>query len=301
MLRTLLALSTGGLFTFGFWFQQDAETGNQRTVEVQATVSADEIADPTKMVAEMRELRTQLAFVVGPNHPAVRKIDSRILQMSATGSLAENFFGPRVVHGMSIAPGQAGFGIPSEALLGRIDGGGPRGSSIAMGPDGIPVELNMTRSTSTSPLSWNVAPFTPALERNGGFGEKLAELRKKWSESDEASEARQTVLDELKTAITEEFDTDLAKRRQQLEDLEKKLSELRKHIEKRENSRDEFVTILTKYTEMEWEGISLQSGRREGMFPAPTTRPARSIPPNLLPASADPVPPGTTGPTAPLY
>ncbi|MDP1560930.1 MAG: hypothetical protein Q8M16_06000 [Pirellulaceae bacterium] len=285
MFRTLIALSTGGLCTLGLCFPQDLPVKNEITVEMRATSSQDEVSDPAKIAAELRELRSQLLTVLGPNHPAVRKIDVQIRQITTEGSLAENLFAPQIV----------------RSLGGALQGGAEDGWLVAQGVDGadlmihgsenMPSEFNVNRRVFVGPGSNNIVAFAAESGRNFDFGGALAALRQKWDgASDDA--ARQTVIEELKKSITEQFDADLARRRQQVDDLEKKLGELRKQIAKREDRRDDFVQVLTKHTEMEWEGISLQSNRREGVFTGPMIRQRASVAP--VTSSVAPVsPPGS--------
>lgn len=304
MIRTWLALTTGGLCTFGFWFQQDVPLEKQMVVELRAAVSGDEGDDPAKIVTEMRDLRAQLVAVVGANHPAVRKIDARILQMSASGSLAENFFGHRVVASQNIANWPAASSNATEAWLVANRGLEATGTTTTIfGSEINPAEFNASRQIFMTHPSVSIANLSAESGRSVGFGDKLSDLRKKWTDCEDHAEDRQAVIAELKTSITEQFDADLIKRRQQVEELEKKLGELRKQIEKREGLRDVFVQTLTTYTEMEWEGISLLPARREGVFSTPgmrstiPNRPASVSPAAVVPAGVAPaVAPATVAP-----
>jgi hypothetical protein len=306
MIRTWLALTTGGLCTFGFWYQQDVPPEKNIVVELRTAVSADEGADPAKMLAEMRDLRAQLVAVVGANHPAVRKIDARILQMSASGSLAENFFGHQVVASQNTASWPAAPGNPGEAWLMAARGTEGAGTTTTVfGSDLNPTEFNASRHMFMTHPSVSVANLSAESGRSMKFRDKLSGLRKKWTDCVDNTDGRQAVINELNTAIKEEFDADLDIRRQQVDELEKKLGELRKQIEKREGLRDDFVQTLTRFTEMEWEGISLLPARREGVFSAPgirppaLNRPSSVSPAAVVPAGVSPtVAPATVAPAA---
>lgn len=272
MLRTLLTLSTGGLCALGVWFQQDEPAEKSEfTVELRATTSQDEVADATKIAAELQELRSQLLTVLGPNHPAVRKIDVQIRQITAEGSLAENLFAPQIVQFRgpgAMMPGQGGAWVGDAWMFSQS---GDAASPMFLATEDAPVELDVTRQVVTGPMTSALAGVQVDTARAFGFGSVLAALRQKWEKSD-SDETRQAVVEELKQTITEQFDADLARRRQQVDDLEKKLGELRKQIEKREARREDFVQVLTQHTEMEWEGISLQSEQRTRVITAPNAR-----------------------------
>lgn len=291
MFRTLLAISTGGICTFGLWAQQDVQDEKQITVEVRSS----DTADPAKLLKEMQELRVQLLSVLGANHPAVRKVDAQIRQMSAEGSLAENVFAPRVVQrdasgGWSVHSGT------SSTWLSEADG--TLAVPFIFYSDAANADPSGARQVFVAPPSANVANVnladsTKRASLNSEFSAKLASLRSKWAS--ETDDGKKTVLEELKTTIAAQFDMDLKRRKQQVESLEKKLEELKQQVEKREGLRDKFVQNLTEYTEMEWEGVSLQSERPTSVFtapisrPLPTVTPGVSAPPSLIPSiSNDP-------------
>jgi hypothetical protein len=282
--RTLLALSTGGLGTFGLWCFQDGPSENRMTVEMRATAESDEVVDAAKMVREMQELRGQLLSVLGQNHPAIRKLDTQILEMSAEGSLAENLFAPRIMRGAPLAAWSPD--VVPNTVPGIVNGSEPL---LAAGIDGAGVPLLF--DPGTRPAEFNsvrqvfMTPSTSASE----FGGKLAALRQKWTEAKD-DPARQAVVNELKTTIATQFDADLVKRKQQIETLEKKLGELRKQVEKRESVRDEFVQNLAWHTEMEWEGISLHSGETTEVFSGPVFRRSSVAPESVPPADLTPAP-----------
>lgn len=286
MLRTLLAISTGGLCTFGLWAQQEVQDEKQITVELRS----NDAGDPAKLLREMKELRVQLVSVLGANHPAVRTVDTQIRQMSGEGSLAENVFAPIVVPGnaadaLSVSPGAA-WAWSSEA-----DGAFP--APFMFDADGATADVNSVRrvfraSPSVNSANFNLTNATNGAAPNSEFRAKLASLRAKWT-SAESEDSKKTVLDELKATIETQFDTDLQKRKQQVDSLEKKLEELKKQVQKRESLRDKFVQNLTEHTEMEWEGVSLQS-ERPTVFGVPLPRP---MPPGVPEVAAPDAPPAT--------
>ncbi|MBL8888439.1 MAG: hypothetical protein JNL67_00565 [Planctomycetaceae bacterium] len=282
MFRTLLAISTGGLCTIGVWSQQEVQEEKQITVEVRSSDSAD----PEKLLREMHELRSQLLTVLGANHPAVRRVDAQIRQMSAEGSLAENVFAPRVIQGNASGVWS---GNPEVGGVWLSSAEGSLAAPFIFDPEGVAVETNGVRQIFMAPSSVNLGNPTNGAAPNAEFRAKLATLRAKWTSS-ESEEAKKTVLEELRTTIATQFDTDLQRRKQQVESLEKKLEDLRKQVEKRESLRDKFVENLTEHTEMEWEGVSLQTERPTGVFSGQISRP---LPP-VVPGVAAPSPPPAT-------
>jgi hypothetical protein len=249
---------------------------------VQANPSQDTAPDLERVLQEMKELRAQLLAVVGANHPATRTIDARILQMTARGTaMAENLLNQSFVplDSQSFDPLVS---LAERGLFNRTAGLGPVTLEGFVGPE-PDADLASPQSTwlwspHTLPqVAWAVGqpPGRTALSR------QTAELKEKWDAADN-DEQRNQVIGELRQVIASQFDADLNRRRQQFADLEQKLQQLRQQIEKRESKRDDFVEVLARHTEMEWEGISLptsQGGRT--IFAAPTTLPT---PPPVAPA-----------------
>jgi hypothetical protein len=172
--------------------------------------------------------------------------------------------------------------LAERGLFNRTAGLGPVTLEGFVGPE-PDADLASPQSTwlwspHTLPqVAWAVGqpPGRTALSR------QTAELKEKWDAADN-DEQRNQVIGELRQVIASQFDADLNRRRQQFADLEQKLQQLRQQIEKRESKRDDFVEVLARHTEMEWEGISLptsQGGRT--IFAAPTTLPT---PPPVAPA-----------------
>jgi len=178
--------------------------------------------------------------VLGPLHPTTRMLDARILQMSQPRSIAELVVAPtedaEVYEAFNMsawAPAQV---TPHNWTF-----------SYPPGVDATPRIWVQGSERLVSSYADRLAKVTG--EPATGLGQKIADMRQQWTEtSDEAQ--RQNLLTKLRTAISEQFDADLARRREQVTSLEAKLDELRKQIEKRESRRDEFVDVLTKHTEM---------------------------------------------------
>lgn len=287
MLKPLISFVTGTLCTLGLWCCQEPAGEKRVVVGVVSSDDQEEAHDSAQLVAEMQELRAQLVAVLGPLHPTTRMLDARILQMSQPRSIAELVVEPTEEHRLYEARNLSAWAAargPSE------------GWSLAALPvlPGMPAEWNEQPPRWHQEAGDHSAGFTlsdgvllarTSAEPTTGLGQRIAELRQQWSEAKD-EEQQQTVLANLRTSISEQFDADLQRRRDQVASLESKLDELRKQIEKREARRDEFVDVLTKHTEMEWEGISLRKNNSPNLpfgsvyrqAPAPASAPRGPAP-----------------------
>lgn len=272
MLKSMASFVTGTLCTLGLWFCQETQGEKRVVVGVVSSDDGDMSRDPDQLIAEMQELRAQLVAVLGPLHPTTRMLDARILQMSQPRSIAELVVGPtedaEVYEAFNMsawAPAQV---TPHNWTF-----------SYPPGADATPriwAQRAVTSERLVSSYADRLAKVTG--EPAAGLGQQIADLRQQWTETSD-EEQRQDLLTKLRTAISEQFDADLARRREQVTSLEAKLDELRKQIEKRESRRDEFVDVLTKHTEMEWEGISLRKGNAMAVPFDSIYRPATAAPP----------------------
>lgn len=283
MLKPLVSFVTGTLCTLGLWFCQEPDGEKRIVVGVVSSEDLDESRDPAQLIAEMQELRAQLVAVLGPLHPTTRMLDARILQMSQPRSIAE-----WVVEASS---GQQVYesAYPSNWL--NASDTPPTSFTFAMEP-GVSSPTLIQAGEPLPPQfaaqnPWSFGDSTPSIYAErlarvtagpaSGLGQRIADLRQQWSDAaDEAG--KQALLTELRAAIAEQFDSDLARRREQVTALEAKLNELRQQIEKRESRRDEFVDVLTKHTEMEWEGISLRKNNAMTVPYESIYRPASAAP-----------------------
>jgi hypothetical protein len=319
MLKPLVSFVTGTLCTLGLWFCQEPDGEKRIVVGVVSSEDLDESRDPAQLIAEMQELRAQLVAVLGPLHPTTRMLDARILQMSQPRSIAEwvvesSASGSQIYEAATtspwLSPAQAptaGFtfapqpGIPTMPFIPEGGAAQPLFDSHEGWPNHFVLSAKNLPSIYTDRLARVTAGPT------SGLGQRIADLRQQWSNA--TDEAQKTaLLSELRTAIAEQFDADLASRREQVSNLEAKLNELRKQIEKRESRRDEFVDVLTKHTEMEWEGISLRKNNATALpselrYQPATTAPASTAPASTAPASIAPHPgvpaPSFRAPAAP--
>lgn len=287
LLKSFLTLSTGGLCTVSFWLLQESDSrpvqDRQVQIEVRAAKTQDGELDPERMLHELKDLRVQLLATVGENHPATRTIDARIMQLSARGAaMAETLLATRAAPPASLrgtavydfARSNAGFGVEGGTLADVSTVYGVANGPAILGVDSLPATAITwgVPGMSGVPGTWGV-PGGPTE-----LGRKTSELRQKWEAVAEPAQ-RDEVVGELRQAIAQQFDADLDRRRQQVAELETKLQQLRQQIEKRESKRDDFVEVLTRHTEMEWEGISLPSGQRTRVLSSPPPAPVNPDPP----------------------
>jgi len=231
-----------------------------RGAAAQESAKQDEGEESQRLVDELRQLRSELAKVLGAEHPSLRSLDTKLVELHSRAIRANAMQRRGVVVQNQGPGGHRSFSVSPPGMLAELHPSAPPAEGANRGEN---VEMMVFGSQFPSGFTVPGVPGVPGVPAaappaywsfgvvsgTGELGKKVAELRSQWKATEES------VVEELREAVEEHFDADLQRRREQFADLEKRLAELGQQITKREEMREEVIQVLTRATEMEWEGI----------------------------------------------